>query len=74
MDRLPFSAFLLLLVGVIALSGWLSGNLDAWLRSLAGAPVTEKGVSPPPVQPTATTAAYARYSGDARGSAGGRVA
>ncbi len=39
MDRLPFSAILLLLLGVTALAGFVTGNLQrVWIPTLFGQP------------------------------------
>jgi hypothetical protein len=66
MRDVPFSAFLLLLIGVIGLAGFLTGNIWTWFGTLTGTGTTNAPGIAPSAQSSASPTGYA---GNLRGSA-----
>ena len=65
MDRAPFSAFLLLLIGVVLLAQFMNNSLDAFIAGLLG---TTAAATPPSSSTTGskTSATASTYAGNAR--------
>lgn len=59
MRDVPFSAFLLLLIGVIGLAGFLTGNIWTWFGALTGAATTAAPGVAPAVRTSTTPTGYA---------------
>jgi hypothetical protein len=55
MKRLPYSGLLLLILGVLALAGYLTGNLDRWLAAAFGS-----GIPPAPTRPSVASGTTSR--------------
>lgn len=66
MDRAPFSAFLLLLIGVVLLAQFVTGNIWTFLDGLLG---TNTAATPAPAS-SGPAAKPSTFSGNARGTGG----